>query len=104
MRLLENVGRLGSFRHGVLCEWGSVDPQLTEIDINLLAWSTYPSDCYHATTITEDNEIGRKLKRSCFVRHGSHQIGFRDKLGQFPDMTELSNWRIRFGCCNSVLY
>ncbi len=104
VRLLENVGRLGSFRHGVLCEWGSVDSQLTEIDINLLAWNTYPSDCYHATTISEDSEIERRLKRLGFMRHGSHQIGFRDKLGQFPDMAVQSNWRIRFGCCNSVIY
>lgn len=104
VRLLENVGRLGSFRHGVLCEWGSVDPKLTEIDINLLAWSTYPSDCYHADTITESNKTGSNLKCRGFLRHGSHQMGFRDKLGQFPDMADLSNWRIRFGCCNSILY
>ncbi len=104
VRLLENIGKLGSFRHGVLCEWASEDMKLTEADINLLAWSTYPSDCYHATTITENSEVARILKRRGFLRHGSHQMGFRDKLDQFPDMSDISNWRIRFGCCNSILY
>lgn len=89
---------------GTLCEWASVDAELTEADINLLAFETFGKKCYYVRTVSDNPETVGKLRKSGFVRHGEMQMGFKDKNGQFPDMSDQSNWRIRFGCCNSILF
>ncbi len=104
IRLLEDVGKYGSFLHGVLCEWASNNPELTEDDINLLAFGSMPRECYHFTTVTVDSTVEKNLHKMGFLRHGSQQMGYKDKLGKYPDMKDMSNWRIRFGCCNSIVF
>ena len=89
---------------GTICEWATTDNELTEADINLLAFDTFDRNCYYIRTITNNPKIVKKLRKLGYVRHGEMQMGFKDKLGQFPDMVDQSNWRIRFGCCNSILY
>ena len=89
---------------GTLCEWASVDDELSEADINLLAFETFDKKCYYIRTVTNDSIIVKKLRKIGFVRHGEMQMGFKDKLGQYPDMVNQSNWRIRFACCNSILF
>lgn len=89
---------------GTLCEWASVDDELTETDINLLALSTLDKKCYYLRTVTNDPRTYNEMKGLWFSSHGQMQMGFKDKLGQYPDMADQSKWRIRFGCCNSILY
>lgn len=90
--------------NGTVCEWASIDENLSETDINLLALDTFSKDCYRVLTITDSPMTEKQLRRMGFIKHGYMQMGFRDKLNQFPDMKDLSLWRIRFGCCNSILY
>lgn len=89
---------------GTLCEWASVDKELTETDINLLAYSTFNKNCYYMRTVTNSPKSCNNMKEYWFRKHGEMQMGFKDKLSQYSDMTEQSNWRIRFGCCNSILF
>ena len=89
---------------GTLCEWASVDKELSETDINLLAFSTFDKKCYYMRTVTNSSRTCEKLQEYWYSKHGEMQMGFKDKLGQYPDMAERANWRIRFGCCNSILF
>lgn len=89
---------------GTLCEWASISENLKESDINLLALSTFSKDCYFVLTITDSPTTVKELKRMGYLNHGSMQMGFKDKYHQYPDMADQSKWRIRYGCCNSILY
>lgn len=89
---------------GTLCEWASVDEGLTEADINLLAFSTFDKKCYYMRTVTNSPRTYNDMQDYWFRKHGEMQMGFKDKLGQYPDMADQSKWRIRFGCCNSILF
>lgn len=89
---------------GTLCEWASVDEELTESDVNLLAFSTFDKKCYYMRTVTNSLRTCDDLQEYWFRKHGEMQMGFKDKLGQYPDMANKANWRIRFGCCNSILF
>lgn len=103
-RLIENVGQCKQMLCGVLCEWASIDKELTEADINILAFYTLSKDCYHMRTVTNDASTVRALKRRLFISHGNMQMGFKDIDKKHPDMVNQSLWRIRFGCCNSILF
>lgn len=89
---------------GTLCEWASVDEDLTELDVNLLAFSTIDTKCYYMRTVTNSPRTSRDMQEYWFTDHGKMQMGFKDKYKQYPDMAEQYNWRIRFGCCNSILF
>lgn len=89
---------------GTLCEWASVDEELTETDINLLAFSTFDKKCYYMRTASNNLRICNEMQEYWFTNHGKMQMGIKDKFNQYPDMTVMANWRIRFGCCNSILY
>ena len=103
-RLRRDIEKFDKMLCGTLCEWASVAVDLSESDINLLAWSTFSRNCYRILTVTDNPKTEKELKRKGFLRHGSMQMGFRDKLGQYPEMVDQSLWRIRYGCCNSILY
>lgn len=91
------------FRYGTICEWGSKDDNLTESDINLLALTMFSNDCCSIKTVTNNHSTEKKLRHYGFMRNGRMQMGFIDKLHQFSDINDESLWRIRFGCCNSIL-
>lgn len=92
------------FLYGTICEWASTDKNLTEADINLLATEMFSRNCFHVLTVTDDPNTEKRLLRMRFMHHGSMQMGFKDKLNRFPEMRDQSQWRIRYGCCNSILY
>jgi len=89
---------------GTICEWASIDDELSEADINLLAVPTFSPNVYHIRTVSDDKDTVKRLKHYGFIGHGSMQMGFKDKLKQYPDMANQRLWRIRFGCCNSIVY
>lgn len=103
-RLLKDVGKYKTMLCGTICEWASIDKDLTESDINLLATETFSKECYHILTVTDCIKTQKELSHIGFIPHGYMQMGFKDKLNQYPDMKDMSLWRIRFGCCNSILY
>jgi hypothetical protein len=104
VRVRRDIEKYNKMIIGTLCEWASVSSDLKESDINLLATTTFPKNCYQILTITDNPTAEKELRRIGFIKRGSMQMGFRDKLNQFPDMANQSLWRIRYGCCNSILY
>ena len=104
IRVRRDIAKYDKMISGTLCEWATVDKDLSESDINLLAFSTFPKNCYQVLTVTDDISTENELRRMGFVNHGSMQMGIKDKLSQYPDMADQSKWRIRYGCCNSILY
>lgn len=90
--------------NGTLCEWASTDANLSEADINLLALETFSRDCYRILTVTDSPSTEKALRQIGFIKHGYMQMGFKDKYQQYADMSDINLWRIRFGCCNSILY
>ncbi len=92
------------FLYGTVCEWAATDKDLGEADINLLATETFSRKCFHVLTVTDDPNTEKSLLRMRFMHHGRMQMGFKDKLHQFPEMSDQNLWRIRYGCCNSILY
>lgn len=91
------------FLYGTICEWASIDPKLRECDIDLLAIETFSYNCFHVMAVTDNPQSEKELRRMGFLRHGCMQMGFKDKLHQFPEMKNPNLWRIRYGCCNSIL-
>lgn len=103
-RLKENEGGYKRMLCGTVCEWATTDPGLTEADINLLSVETFSRECFHVLTVTDSPTSEKCLRRFGFIPHGRMQMGFKDKLHLYPDMSDQSLWRIRYGCCNSILY
>lgn len=89
---------------GALVEWASIDTNLTEADINVLAAKTFSKRCYYFRTVTDDKITKNELKKYGFLHNGSMQMVIKDKYNKCPDMNIQSNWRLRFGCCNSILF
>ena len=104
IRVRRDIKKYDKMISGTVCEWASVSDDLKESDINLLATTTFPKDCYQILTVTNSPITEKELRRLGFIRRGSMQMGFRDKLKQFPDMADETLWRIRYGCCNSIIY
>ena len=104
IRVRRDIEKYDKMISGTLCEWASISSELKESDINLLATSTFPKDCYQILTVTDNKATEKELLKLGYIRRGSMQMGFKDKYNQFPDMANQSKWRIRYGCCNSILY
>lgn len=104
LRVRRDIAKYDKMISGTLCEWATVCSDLKECDINLLAISTFPKNCYQVLTVTDDLTTEKELRRFGFIHRGNMQMGIKDKLHQFPNMADQSKWRIRYGCCNSILY
>jgi len=104
-RYEEEAGRYKNIVRGTIVEWATLNEMiLSEADLNLLAISTFSSNVSHITTVTDNPETGKKIKKMGFRDHGTFQMSFSDKTGSYADGTDLSNWRIRCGCSNSIIY
>ena len=100
------AGRYKNIVRGTIVEWAtSKKDELTEADLNLLAISTFSSATSHINTVTVDPATGKQLIKMGFRSHGTYQISFKDnKKGQYADGCDQSLWRIRYGCCNSIVF
>ena len=103
-RMCKDNGNDKEFLYGTVCEWATIDDGLSEADLNLLATETFSRKCFHILTVTDNPATIKHLRHFGFLPHSSMQMGFKDKLHQYPDMSDQSLWRIRYGCCNSILY
>lgn len=90
---------------GTIVEWATIDKeQLSEVDLNLLAISTFSPKVSHITTISDDPLTRKSLKRMLFRYNYHFQMSFKDKTGLYGDGNDMSNWRIRYGCSNAIIY
>lgn len=93
-----------TFNKANLAEWATADPsQLNEVDINILAIETVSPVVSRLWTITENTSMGKALQRHGYKRRGWLAMHVRDKKHQFSDIGDASQWRIRYGCCNTML-
>lgn len=93
-----------TFTKANLAEWASsATSQLNELDINVLAIDTVSSLVSRLWTITEKSSVGKAMLRHGFKRRGWLAMSVRDNKKQYPDIGDVSQWRIRYGCCNTML-
>lgn len=87
-----------------LAEWAMTDSSgLDDVDINILAVDTVSPLVSRLWTISEKPLIAKGLLRHGFKRRGWLAMHIRDKKHQFSDIGDVGQWRIRFGCCNTML-
>lgn len=105
MILIRTVTKDGeTFTKANLAEWAMSDSsRLNDVDINILALDAVRSLVSRFWTITEKSSIGKALLRHGFKRRGWLAMHVRDKKHQFSDISDVSQWRIRYGCCNTML-
>lgn len=93
-----------TFTKANLAEWAtSATSQLDEVDINALAIDTVSSVVSRLWTITEKSSVGKALLRHGYKRRGWLAMSVRDNKKQYSDIGDVSQWRIRYGCCNTII-
>ena len=93
-----------TFNKANLVEWATSDSsRLNEADINILAIDTVSSMVSRLWTITENVSTGRALIRSGYKRRGWLAMSVHDKNNKYPDIGDVSQWRIRYGCSNTTI-
>lgn len=93
-----------TFTKANLAEWATIaSSKLDEVDINILAVDAVSSLVSRLWTITDNPSVGKALIRHGFKRRGWLAMHVRDKKHQFSDIGDVSQWRIRYGCCNTVI-
>lgn len=93
-----------NYMKGNVVEWATNNHSfLNEADINILSLETFDSSVSRVWTISENKTTEKLLKRYSFRRRGWLAMSVKDKKGQFPDIGDVSKWRIRYGCCNTIL-
>lgn len=87
-----------------LAEWATSNTsQLNEVDLNILAIETVSSLVSRLWTIADNSSTGKRLQRLGYKRRGWLAMSIRDKKHQYPDIGDVSRWRIRYGCCNTMI-
>ena len=93
-----------SFVKGNVVEWATNNSSvLNEADINILSLETFDQPVCRVWTISENKTTKKLLKRYSFKRRGWLAMSVKDKKGLYPDIGDVSKWRIRYGCCNTIL-
>ena len=103
-RFEENTGRYHNTIRGTIVEWASVDKKLSEVDMNLLALSTFSKDTFMIHTVTTDSSTANCLKKVGFIRHGLLEMNIFDKKKRFDDISNINLWRIRYGFGNTIIF
>ena len=93
-----------TFDKANLAEWATSDSsRLNEVDINILAVDAVSSVVSRLWTITEKSSSAKAMLRHGFKRRGWLAMHVRDKKHQYPDIGDVGQWRIRYGCCNTII-
>lgn len=104
-RFEEEAGKWKNIIRGVIVEWGSANEEvLSEADLNLMAIYSFTPKVFHITTVSISEATGKQLKKMGFRPHGTHQMSYREKGGKQTEANNPDLWRLRYGCCNSILY
>lgn len=85
-------------------EWATSDPSLLdEVDLNILAIETVSSVVDRLWTIADNASTGKALQRHGYKRRGWLAMSIRDNKKQYSDIGDVSQWRVRYGCCNTMI-
>lgn len=103
-RFREEVQGMKNVLIGSIVEWGSVDEsELCEADIYRLALKSFSSDVDIAEIATNNTKTLKSLKRIGFIRHGNARIAIKDKTKELSDITDVTQWRLRYGYADVIL-
>lgn len=104
-RFEEEAGKWKNIIRGVVVEWGTASEEvLSEADLNLMAIYSFTPEVFHITSVSISEATGKQLKKMGFRPHGTHQMSYREKGGKQTEANNPDLWRLRYGCCNSILY
>ena len=107
MTKVRNDEELGPYRHlnsGTVVEWGTTDEAvLSETDICMLAEDTFESKVSTILVVAQSEMAKKELKQFGYLRRGDYTMSFSDVKNRFADASDRSKWRIRFGCCNTII-
>lgn len=103
-RFEENTCNYHNIIRGTIVEWATIDDNLSEADLNLLALFCFSPTVFMIHTVTTSNKTVSKLKKIGFVRHRLLQMNLYDKKKRYDDIENINLWRIRYGCCNTVIF
>lgn len=97
-------GRFKNLIRGTVVEWGSMNEKvLSELDLNLLAVSTFSPKVDKINTVISGDGQDEIIKNYGFTYRGMFQMVFRPDDTCKPDMLDQNQWRIRYGGCNTIL-
>lgn len=103
-RFEPKAGKWRNIVRGTIVEWDTVDEdKLSELDINLLALSKFSKNVFHAAMITQNNTVENQIKKFGLRFHKNYYVSFYDKSKETKDAEEIDFWRIRYGCCNTII-
>lgn len=105
MTLVRTVTQKGeTFSKAYFAEWATADAsRLNEVDLNILAIETVSTAVDRLWTIADNPSTGKVLKRYGYIRRGWLAMHIRDKKHQYPDIGDVGQWRLRYGCCNTMI-
>ena len=89
---------------GTVVEWGSNDENmLTELDLNLMAISTFSSNVDKINTVISTEGLDTELQAMGFEYRGMYQMSLKADDITDDGMQDQNNWRIRYGGANTIL-
>ncbi len=104
-RFEEEAGKYRKIVRGSIVEWATADNEkLSEADLNLLAIPTFSPKVSNITSVAVDKQTQKAFKKMYFRYNYDFKMSFKDKTGEYSDGADMANWRIRFGCSNSIIY
>ena len=99
-----NEGFFKNLFRGTIVEWGSFDENvLTEVDLNLLAVSTFSAEVDKINTVISTIGVDDEIKKMHFEYRGMFQMSIKADIAVDDDIYDQEKWRIRYGGANTIL-
>ena len=104
VRYGEELGPYRNINTGTIVEWGSTnESELSESDIFMLAEDYFANDISTIITVAQDDATKKRLPWLGYHRRGNFVMSFCSIKNHFVDISDRYMWRIRFGCCNTII-
>lgn len=89
---------------GTVVEWGSRDEtELSEIDLNLLAFSTFSSNVDKVNTVISTKGTRKRMEQLGYEYRGMYRMSLKCDDSCPNDIINQDLWRIRYGGCNTIM-
>lgn len=89
---------------GTVVEWGSRDEtELSEIDLNLLAFSTFSSNVDKVNTVISTKGTRKIMEQLGYEYRGMYRMSLKCDDSCPNDIINQDLWRIRYGGCNTIM-
>ena len=89
---------------GSVMEWGiKKESTLTEDQLYVLAIDMFSNDIDGIQVASNDNQVLSRLKKKLFVGVGNANMAVRIKVPKFDDISDISKWRLRLACGDTLI-